>query len=163
MTRTQRTQLGISAVILTVMGVIVGLAIFGGGHKTQAQLAPVVATVGSTDLKVGVTYEVLRTRLERLPNGWVVRAWYFTGKDRSLRSQYTPKLDGRGRRIMRVVTNDGSLPIGHMRLVRVSEVDPSLEGFTFGDHNWTGIQIQINPRHGLVSQRTIPNGGPARK
>ena len=122
---------------------------------------PVIQALGPTDLKVGVVYEVLRTRLERLPSG-VVRAWYFTGKDRSLRSQYTPELDGRGRRIMRVVTNDPTLSKGHMRLVQVSEKDPSLEGFTFGNYNWTGIQIQVNPRNGLVPQRTIPNGGPAR-
>gem|GEM_PF-5924081 len=132
-------------------------------RKTTAQPASVVQTLGPTDLKVGVSYEVLRTRLERLPNGVVVRAWYFTGKDRSLRSQYTPELDGRGRRVVRIVTDDKSLPIGHMRLVRVSESDPSLEGFTFGNYHWTGIQVQLNPRHGLVPQRTIPNGGPDRK
>ena len=153
---------GVVVTVTMVIGLGLGYLFFGG--KAVAQPEPVVVQrVSATDLKVGGVYEVLRTRLERLPGGKVVRAWYFTGKDRSLRTQYTPVKDGRGRRIMRVVTNDPSLPKGHMRLVRVSEDDPSLEGFTFGNYNWTGIQVQVNPRNGLVPQRTIPNGGPARQ
>lgn len=155
----------IDASIVGFVAIIVAFSayLFLSGRKTEAQPAPVATTLGPTDLKVGVVYEVFRTRLEGLPSGRVVRAWYFTGKDRSLRSQYTPEFDGRGRRILRVVTNDSTLPKGHMRLVQVSEGDPSLEGFTFGNYTWTGIQVQVNPRNGLVHQRTIPNGGSDRR
>ena len=153
---------GVVVTVTMVIGLGLGYLFFGG--KAVAQPEPVVVQrVSATDLKVGGVYEVLRTRLERLPGGKVVRAWYFTGKDRSLRTQYTPVKDGRGRRIMRVVTNDPSLPKGHMRIAMVSEADPSLEGFDYGSYSWEGLVVELNPRQPLRRQGYVPAGGPARR
>ena len=128
--------------LVTLVVVALGLATFIGRSAT-----PVVSqTVSPTDLVVGQTYKVADFRLCRMRDGSLATEWHFGGVDRSLRNQLTPQVDGRGREIFRVVTNNRNLPNGYMRLRPVTEFDPILEGFSYGTYRWSGLVVEYNGR-----------------
>lgn len=144
----------VAAVIaVLIIGISLGYLFFGN-TTVQGQ------TQGASDLVVGTIYEVADFRPCQLINGATATEWHFGGADRSLRNQLTPRFDGRGRRIFRVVKNDPSLPASHMRLRKVSEADPTLEGFSYGTYVWEGIVVQYNGR--VERQQSIGPCGPAR-
>lgn len=117
------------AAVVAVLIIGIGLGyLFFGNTTVQGQ------TQGASDLVVGTIYEVADFRACQLINGAPATEWHFGGANRSLRNQQTPVRDGRGRRIFRVVKNDKTLPAGHMRLRKVSEADPTLEGFSYGTY-----------------------------
>ena len=116
--------------------------------------------VGSTDLVSGQAYKVADFKTCNLPGGTAAIEWHFGGAHRSLRNQLTPRLDGRGRRIFRVVKNDSTLPAGHMRLRSVTESDPTVEGFSFGNYSWSGLVVEYNGR--VERQSVVGPCGPAR-
>ena len=144
----------IATIVGTAVIAIVGTHLFLGGRASAAPQGP-------TDLIVGPTYQVADFRAcTVVGTGATATEWHFGGANRSLRNQLTPRLDGRGRRILRVVTNDSSLPAGHMRLRHVTESDPTLEGFTYGSYAWAGIMVEYNGR--VEGQRNIGPCGQAR-
>lgn len=145
--------IGVVVAAALVVGLLVGYGIFGGPASAAPQ--------GPTDLVVGTAYQVADFKVCLLANGMPATEWHFDGADRSRRNQLTPELDGRGRRIFRVVANDPSLPAGYMRLRHVEETDPVLEGFRYGTYSWGGILVEYN---GPVEaqRRPLPTCGPAR-
>ena len=114
----------------------------------------------ATDLVIGQAYEVADFRTCEASDGSLRKDWHFGGASRSLRAQLTPERDGRGRPIFRVVTGDLSLPAGHMRLRKVAEADPSLEGFVYGSYSWSGLHVEYNGH--VKPQRVVGSCGPAR-
>ena len=143
----------IGAVVITAVLAIVGTYLFVGG-PSQAQ------TAGPTDLVVGQAYQVADFSTCSVPDGSLRKEWHFGGRDRSRRNQFTPERDGRGRRIFRRVTHDSTLPVGHMRLRKVNETDPVLEGFSYGNYSWSGLVVEYNGR--VERQSVVGPCGPAR-
>lgn len=143
---------GLIGVVALAFGALVGYGLFGGPAQAQ--------TVGATDLVIGTAYQVADFQTCAAPDGSLRKEWHFGGADRSRRNQMTPERDGRGRRIFRVVKNDSSLPAGHMRLRKVTEADPVLEGFAYGTYAWEGIVVEYNGR--VEGQRAVGPCGPAR-
>lgn len=143
----------IAAIVITAVLAIFGTYMFVGG-PAQAQ------TVGATDLVVGQKYEVADFKTCSAPDGSLRKEWHFGGADRSRRNQMTPERDGRRWKIFRVVKNDSSLPAGHMRLRKVTEADPTLEGFSYGTYAWEGLLVEYNGR--VERQSVIGPCGPAR-
>jgi len=115
----------------------------------------------ATDLVIGQTYKVADFESCSLPDKSEAHEWHFGGVDRSRRNQLTPKLDGRGRRILR---KSSDIPADTMRLRKVVEhaEDPVLEGFKYGTYvsHWESIVIDYNGR--IESQTIVRPCGPAR-
>lgn len=125
--------------------------------------SPVNILVSNTasDLVIDQTYKVADFGSCKLPDGSRAYEWHFGGADRSRRNQLTPKLDGRGRRILR---KSSDIPAGTMRLRKVVEhhEDPTLEGFKYGTYvsHWESLVIDYN---GPVEPQTnVRPCGPAR-
>lgn len=146
-------NIGAVVIVITTVLVVVGTYLFVGG-PAQTQ------TAGPSDLVVGTAYEVGDFRACQAADGSRRTEWHFAGQHRSLRNQQTPLIDGRGRRIFRVVTNDTSLPAGYMRLRKVTEADPTLEGHIYGDYSWKGVVVEYNGR--VERQRVVRPCGPTR-
>ena len=149
------------AIASVIAGVVFGVAmmiLFGGPGRVGAVFQD------PTDLVVGLATQVADFRSCKLPDESLATEWHFGGADRSRRNQLTPQFDGRGRRIFRVVTNDPTLPAGHMRIRRVEEhaADPKLEGFDYGTfrYDWNGLRVEFNGP--VQPQATIGPCGPAR-
>ena len=142
----------ISIVMALLVGIVGTYMFIGGPVKAQ--------TVGPTDLVAGQAYEVADFKTCSAPDGSLRKEWHFGGKDRSRRNQQTPERDGRDRKIFQVVKNDSSLPAGHMRLRRMSEADPTVEGFSFGNYSWEGVVVEYNGR--VERQSVVGPCGPAR-
>ncbi|OGM99284.1 MAG: hypothetical protein A2915_02545 [Candidatus Yanofskybacteria bacterium RIFCSPLOWO2_01_FULL_41_34] len=140
----------IAVLCLAILAILVG---FGGDRASALPQGP-------TDLVVYQAYQVADFRSCKLADGSLATEWHFGGADRSRRNQLTPALDGRGRPIFRVVTNNRNLPAGHMRLRMVAEADPTLEGFKYGDYSWNGIVVEYNGR--VEDQRIVGPCGPDR-
>lgn len=146
----------------TAAVIVIGLGLFTfiGGHYSSA-LINVSVSSASTDLIIGQTYKVADFGSCYLPDKVEAYEWHFGGADRSRRNQLTPKLDGRGRRILH---KSSDIPAGTMRLRKVVEhaEDPMLEGFKYGTYisHWESLVIDYNGR--IESQSVIRSCGPAR-
>lgn len=137
--------------LVTLVAIALGVIAFSAGRGTSS------AAVSPTDLVVGQTYRVADFRSCQMDDGALAYEWHFGGMDRSRRNQLTPYLDGRGRRILRPTA---AIPFGMMRLVRVNEADPTLEGFSYGTYRWEGLVVEYNGS--VEPQAVVKVCGPAR-
>ncbi len=156
--------LGVSAVILTIVGVVVSLISFGGGgRKTDAHPGPKFVVQKApprpvSDVDCNHTYQFDQIKHFRL-NGRVVVNFHFGGRDRGRQPQYIVDKDvlGLSTEVSRRV--DRSLEYNTVTVVCLS--DTSLEG-----HRASSVQVlryQLNLRRPLRQQTVIPEGGPARQ
>lgn len=143
--------------IAFVAGVLVVVAVW------FAFLRPApVGDSNPSDIAVGETVAYHDFHSCSLSDGRRVYDFHFGGADRSRRAQFVARLDNMGRRTMRVVTNDPTLPKGHVRLMLFTVPASSVEGHNFGT-TWTGEVLLINPRRPIEAARTIPSCGPERQ
>jgi hypothetical protein len=145
-----RARVVVALVATLVVGLGLGYLFFGGRMVAAEPLGP-------TDLTVGQIYQVADFRTCVAPGGGFRYEVHFGGADRSRRNQQIPYFDGRGRRILRTT---GALPPGTIRLVKVREGDPYLEGFSYGNYAWEGIIVEIGGK--IRQQRRIGVCGPTR-
>ena len=117
---------------------------------------------GPSDLVVGQAYQYHDFHSCLLGDG-KTRAYDFHmgGRHRSLRAQFVLRVNNLGERTMVVVTNDPTLPKGHIRLAWKFVGGLNTEGHNFGT-DWSGEYLQINPRRPIEVARNIPACGPAR-
>lgn len=137
----------IGAVVLTAVLAILGTYMFLGG-RASAQ-APV-----AWQLIDGQSYEVgdFKTCTR---GGSLFVEWHFGGRDRSIVAHQTPG-PASDRRYFRVVTNNPTLPVGHMRVLPFA--GPYADGRRFSSE--TGWYVEYNGR--VERQGTIGPCGPSR-
>lgn len=140
--------------ILVVILLTFGFWFFRG--PVQAASSPSV-----TDIAVGETVEYHDFHSCYQPSGSVSYDIHFGGVDRSRRAQFVDRHDNMGRRTMRVVTSDRTLPKGHIRLVVETAPARNREGHSFGTE-WAGEVLLINPRRPIERAVNIPPCGPER-
>ena len=155
---------GVGAVILTLVGVLVGLSIFGGDRNTQAQPAPVVingqASRPVSDIACGKTYEV--DHLERFYiDGRVAVNFTFGGAHRNLQPQYiwNENVIGQSTEIRSARRVDRSLQWSLVTFL--CQEDERLEGHK-ASNMWV-MRYALTLRRPLRQQKVIRNGGPDRK
>ena len=148
-----RALLGVAVGV--VVAAVIGLALYLGNPAGN-----IPASV--SDIAVGETVAYRDFHTCRLPDGETAYDVHFGGVDRSRRAQLVYRHDNIGRRTLRVVTNDPSLPKSHVRLVVETRQARDLEGHNFGTA-WSAEVLQINPRRPIRSANPILLCGPERR
>ncbi len=129
-----------------VIGIALGYALFGGG-LTKAQPAPGPLV---SDVKYGIAYGT-RTEL-CVDGGATMRNWIFT--DRWVKNQLTNDtytVDGRVYSAFHVITDDKTLPKGHVRFRKVVVnigSGPRLEGHDY-------LKTRINGAEATVERELL--------
>ncbi|PIR41689.1 MAG: hypothetical protein COV30_02500 [Candidatus Yanofskybacteria bacterium CG10_big_fil_rev_8_21_14_0_10_37_15] len=132
--------------VLVAAALVLGILLVG--LATNSTLSTSSTTTFATDLYVGQKYEVNLIEKCSLPSGESAFDINFGGRDRSLRNQLIPEFDGRGRQIFReaggkYVSVRGSISGRKPEIMigTISEADPSLEGFSYGNYSWKGLEV----------------------
>ena len=146
------------AIVTLVAGAIIALAtaFFIGFFEK-----PVPPPTSVTDIAVNETVAYHDFHSCYQPDGSRSYDFHFGGADRSRRAQFVDRHDNMGRRTMRVVTNDRTLPKGYVRLIIEAVPAKNREGHSFGTA-WSGEVLLINPRRPIERAVNIPPCGPER-